>query len=84
MAQSFTTSLVGQNRINLFMEPTLEMALCPDYQQGSTIFQDLGVTKTHSRPHVSNDNPFSKAQFKTLKYQPDYPGCFGYQLDARR
>jgi putative transposase len=38
---------------------------------------DLGVTKTHSRPHVSDDNPFSEAQFKTLKYRPDFPGRFG-------
>ena len=38
---------------------------------------DLGVTKTHSRPHVSNDNPFSEAQFKTLKYRPDFPEKFG-------
>jgi putative transposase len=38
---------------------------------------DLGVTKSHSRPHVSNDNPFSEAQFKTLKYRPDFPGRFG-------
>ena len=37
---------------------------------------DLGVTKTHSRPHVSDDNPFSEAQFKTLKYRPDFPGRF--------
>jgi putative transposase len=34
---------------------------------------DLGVAKTHSRPHVSNDNPYSEAQFKTLKYRPSYP-----------
>ena len=34
------------------------------------LLADLGVTKTHSRPHVSNDNPFSEAQFKTLKYCP--------------
>lgn len=47
------------------------------------LMSDLGVTKTHSRPHVSNDNPFSEAQFKTLKYRPDYPGRFGCQLDAR-
>jgi putative transposase len=47
------------------------------------LMADLGVTKTHSRPHVSNDNPFSEAQFKTLKYRPDYPGRFGCQLDAR-
>jgi putative transposase len=37
---------------------------------------DLGVTKTHSRPHVSDDNPFSESQFKTLKYRPDFPSRF--------
>lgn len=36
----------------------------------------LGVTKTHSRPHVSNDNPFSESQFKTLKYRPEFPQRF--------
>jgi len=44
---------------------------------------DLGVTKTHSRPHVSNDNPFSESQFKTLKYRPEFPACFGCIQDAR-
>jgi putative transposase len=38
---------------------------------------DLDVTKTHSRPHVSDDNPYSEAQFKTLKYRPDFPARFG-------
>ncbi len=47
------------------------------------LLADLGVTESHSRPHVSNDNPFSEAQFKTLKYQPDYPERFGSQADAR-
>jgi len=47
------------------------------------LMADLGVTKTHSRPHVSNDNPFSEAQFKTLKYRPQYPERFGCQPDAR-
>ena len=42
----------------------------------------LGVTKTHSRPHVSNDNPFSEAQFKTLKYCPEFPERFGSYEDA--
>jgi len=42
----------------------------------------LGVTKSHSRPHVSNDNPFSEAQFKTLKYQPAFPERFGCIDDA--
>jgi len=44
---------------------------------------DLGVTKTHSRPHVSNDNPYSEAQFKTLKYCPQFPERFGSIQDAR-
>ena len=41
------------------------------------MFADLGVESSHSRPHVSNDNPFSEAQFKTLKYRPTYPKRFG-------
>jgi len=47
------------------------------------LLADLGVTKTHSRPHVSNDNPFSEAQFKTLKYRPGFPERFGCIEDAR-
>src|SRR3989442_1702959 len=45
------------------------------------LLADLGVTKTHSRPHVSNDNPFSEAQFKTLKYRPAFPELFGSLQD---
>jgi putative transposase len=47
------------------------------------LLADLGVTKTHSRPYVSDDNPYSEAQFKTLKYRPDYPERFGSLPDAR-
>jgi putative transposase len=47
------------------------------------LLADLGVTKTHSRPHVSNDNPYSESLFKTLKYRPDFPECFGCIEDAR-
>ena len=47
------------------------------------LLADLGVTKSHSRPHVSNDNPYSEAQFKTLKYRPDFPRQFGSLEDAR-
>jgi putative transposase len=43
----------------------------------------LGVQRSFSRPHVSDDNAFSEAQFKTLKYQPDYPGRFAGELHAR-
>jgi putative transposase len=48
------------------------------------LLADLGVTQTHSRPHVSNDNPFSESQFKTLKYRPDFPERFGSLEHARR
>ena len=47
------------------------------------LLADLAVTKTHSRPHVSNDNPFSEAQFKTLKYSPHFPERFGSLEDGR-
>ncbi len=47
------------------------------------LLADLGVTKTHSRPQVSNDNPYSESQFKTMKYRPDFPNRFGSIEDAR-
>jgi len=47
------------------------------------LLSDLGVTKTHSRPHTTEDNPYSEAQFKTLKYRPDFPDRFGSMEDAR-
>ena len=47
------------------------------------LLSDLGVTKSHSRPHTSNDNPFSEAQFKTLKYRPDFPDQFTSVEQAR-
>jgi putative transposase len=48
------------------------------------LLADLGVTRSHSRPHVSNDNPFSEAQFKTLKYFPTFPQRFAGLEHARR
>lgn len=47
------------------------------------LLADLGVTQSHSRPHTSNDNPYSEAQFKTLKYRPDFPARFG-SIEAAR
>lgn len=47
------------------------------------LLADLGVTKTHSRPYVSNDNPYSESQFKTVKYMPQFPGRFGPIEHAR-
>jgi putative transposase len=47
------------------------------------LLADLGVTRSHSRPHVSDDNPYSEAQFKTLKHHPTFPDRFGSIQDAR-
>lgn len=49
----------------------------------ASLFALLGVARSFSRPHVSDDNAFSEAQFKTLKYQPDYPGEFASFAHAR-
>jgi hypothetical protein len=49
----------------------------------SMLLADLGVTKSHSRPHVPDDNPFSESQFKTLKHHPAFPDRFGSIQDAR-
>jgi len=47
------------------------------------LLTDLGITKTHSRPYTSNDNPYSEAHLKTLKYRPEFPRRFGSIQDAR-
>jgi len=47
------------------------------------LLADLGVTKTHSRPYTSNDNPYSESQFRTMKYRPEFPDRFGCIQDAR-
>jgi hypothetical protein len=47
------------------------------------LLADLGITRSHSRPHTSNDNPFSESHFKTLKYQPLFPQRFGCIEDAK-
>ena len=54
----------------------------PKSRTVAQMFADLGVEASHSRPRVSNDNPFSEAQFKTLKYRPAYPKRFGSYEDA--
>ncbi|MFS2140670.1 IS3 family transposase [Duganella sp. Dugasp56] len=49
----------------------------------ATLLSDLGIVKSHSRPYISDDNPYSEAQFKTLKYQPGFPARFGSLADTR-
>jgi transposase InsO family protein len=48
------------------------------------LLTDLGVTRTHSRPRVSNDNPYSESQYRTLKYLPDFPDHFNSLAHAKQ
>ena len=69
--------------------PTGQLTLHADRGSSMTskpvafLLADLGVTKSHSRPHVSNDNPYSESQFKTLKYRPGFPDRFASMEEAR-
>jgi putative transposase len=80
----------------LFQDAVAKHAVCPgqltlhadrgpSMKAKATVFllADLGVTKSHSRPHTSNDNPFSESHFKTMKYQPQFPKRFGSIQDAK-
>jgi putative transposase len=71
---------VGRDQLTLHADRGTSMTSKPVAQ----LLVDLGVARSHSRPHVSNDNPYSEAGFKTLKYCPAFPGSFGSIHDARR
>ena len=79
IAESIRKQQVDRGRLTLHADRGSSMASKPV----AFLLADLGVTKSHSRPHCSNDNPFSEAQFKTLKYRPDVPDRFGSIEDAR-
>ena len=70
---------IGRDQLTLHADRGTSMTSKPVAQ----LLVDLGVARSHSRPHVSNDNPYSEAQFKTLKYCPAFPGRFGSIHDAR-
>ncbi|PZS35032.1 MAG: IS3 family transposase [Pseudonocardiales bacterium] len=70
---------IDRNQLTLHADRGSSMASKPV----AFLLADLGVTKSHSRPRVSNDNPYSEAQFKTLKYRPDFPKTFGCIEDSR-
>jgi putative transposase len=70
---------IGKNQLTIHADRGTSMKSKPV----ALLMSDLGVTKTHSRPHTSDDNPYSEAQFKTLKYRPDFPDRFGSIEDAR-
>ena len=71
------TILPGQLTVHADRGPSMKSKLV------AQMLADLGVTQTHSRPYVSNDNPYSEAQFKTLKYCPQFPESFGCIQDTR-
>ncbi|WP_310569062.1 IS3 family transposase, partial [Gemmatimonas sp.] len=79
IAASCAREHIGPNQLTLHADRGSSMVSQPV----AHLLADLGVTKSHSRPSVSNDNPFSEAQFKTLKYRPDFPARFGSLEDAR-
>jgi putative transposase len=79
LADTVAKQGIDRDRLTIHADNGSSMASKPV----AFLLADLGVTKTHSRPHTSNDNPYSEAQFKTLKYRPDFPTSFGSLADAR-
>ena len=79
LADSIRKQGVDREQLTLHADRGSSMASKPV----AFLLADLGVTKSHSRPHCPNDNPFSEAQFKTLKYMPEFPERFGSQEHAR-
>ena len=79
IADTLATHGIGRGQLSLHADRGTSMTSKPVAQ----LLIDLGVARSHSRPHVSNDNPYSEANFKTLKYCPAFPGRFGSIEDAR-
>ena len=79
LADTIAKQGIDRGRLTIHADRGSSMASKPV----ALLLADLGVTKSHSRPHCSNDNPFSEAQFKTLKYRPDFPDRFASIADAR-
>lgn len=79
IAETIAKQAVGRDQLTLHADRGSSMRSRPV----AFLLADLGITKSHSRPHTSNDNPFSEAAFKTLKYRPEFPDRFGSLEDAR-
>jgi putative transposase len=79
LADTITKQGIDRDTLTIHADNGSSMASKPV----AFLLADLGVTKTHSRPHVSNDNPYSESHFRTLKYRPDFPDTFGSIADAR-
>jgi putative transposase len=79
IAATVATQGIGRGQLTIHADRGSSMTSKPV----AFLLADLGVTQSHSRPHVSNDNPYSEAQFKTLKYRPGFPARFGSIQAAR-
>jgi len=79
LSETITKQGIEREQLTIHADRGSSMASKPV----ALLLADLGVTKSHSRPHVSNDNPFSESQFKTLKYRPDFPDRFASLEQAR-
>lgn len=79
LSETITKQGIDRDQLVIHADRGTSMASKPV----ANLLADLGVTKSHSRPHVSNDNPYSEAGFKTLKYRPEFPDRFGCIEDAR-
>ena len=73
ISETYEKQRIGPGQLTLHADRGSSMKIKPV----ALLLADLGVIKSHSRPHVSDDNPFSESQFKTLKYRPDFPDRFG-------
>src|SRR5215813_2082045 len=84
LAKQFIEEAIGKHRV-----PTGQLTIHADRgrvmksKPVAFLMADLGVTKSHSRPYVSDDNPYSESQFRTLKYRPEFPERFGCIQDSR-
>jgi putative transposase len=79
IADALAAQGIGRDQLSIHADRGTSMTSKPVAQ----LLVDLGVARSHSRPHVSNDNPYSESNFKTLKYCPTFPGRFGSIQDAR-
>ncbi len=79
IADTLTKQQIGRDQLTIHADRGSSMRSKPV----AFLLADLGITKTHSRPYTSTDNPYSEAAFKTLKYRPGFPARFDSILDAR-
>jgi len=78
VAETLAKQSVGRDQLRIHMDRGSPMTAKPFV----FLLADLGVTKSYSRPHTSNDNPYSESQFRTMKYRPSFPERFGSFEDA--